>query len=87
MDRRGRYPKEPDNLDILQAARCAYADDLAVASSSFRGLITALALAFRSVESIASHKFEISQMLLGGSVATKNILLEDMDLGELRRIP
>ena len=46
-------PRNPDNLDFLQPAQCAYADDLAVASSSFRGLMTALAPAFRSVDSIA----------------------------------
>ena len=44
--------KNPDDLDFLQLAQCVYADDLAVASSSFRGLTTALALAFRSVDSI-----------------------------------
>ena len=43
----------PDNLDFLQPTQCAYADDLAVASSSFRGLMTALAPAFRSVDYIA----------------------------------
>ena len=46
-------PRNPDNLEFLQPAQCASADDLAVASSSFRGLMTALAPAFRSVDSIA----------------------------------
>ena len=46
-------PRNPDNLDFLQPAQCAYADDLAVASSSFRELMYALALAFRSVDYIA----------------------------------
>ena len=46
-------PRNPDNLEFLQPAQCAYADDLAVASLSFRGLMTALAPAFRSVDSIA----------------------------------
>ena len=46
-------PKNPDNLDFLQPAQCAYADDLAVAPSSFRELMPALAPAFRSVDSIA----------------------------------
>ena len=49
-------PRNPDNLEFLQLARGAYADDLALASSSSRGL-TALAPAFRSVD--------LSQMLLG----------------------
>ena len=46
-------PKNPDNLEFLQPTQCAYADDLAVASFSFRGLMTALAPAFRSVDYIA----------------------------------
>ena len=46
-------PRSPDNLDFLQPAQCAYADDLAVASSSFRELMYALAPAFRSVDYIA----------------------------------
>ena len=45
-------PRHTDNLEFLQPAQCAYADDLAVASLSFRGLMTALAPAFRSVDSI-----------------------------------
>ena len=45
-------PKNPDNLDFLQPAQSAYADDLAVASSSFRELMSALARAFRSVDYI-----------------------------------
>ena len=39
-------PRNPDNFDILQPAQRAYADDLAVASLSFRGSMTALAPAF-----------------------------------------
>ena len=46
-------PRDPDNLEFLQLTQCAYADDLAVASFPFRGLMTALAPAFRSVDSIA----------------------------------
>ena len=46
-------PRNPDNLDFLHPAQCAYADDLAVASFSFRGLMTALAPAFHSVDYIA----------------------------------
>ena len=46
-------PKNPDNLDFLQPAQCANADDLAVASFSFRELMCALAPAFRSVDHIA----------------------------------
>ena len=45
-------PRNLDNLDFLQPAQCAYADDLAVASSSFGELIFALARAFRSVDCI-----------------------------------
>ena len=50
--------RNPDNLDFLQLAQCAYADDLAVDSSSFRGLmIAALAPAFRCMDYIASLNF------------------------------
>ena len=46
-------PRNPDNLDFLQPAQGAYADDLAVASSSFMGLMAALAPAFHSVDHVA----------------------------------
>ena len=46
-------PRNVGNLEFMQPAQCAYADDLAVASLSFRGLMTALAPALRSVDSIA----------------------------------
>ena len=49
-------PRVLDNFDFLQPAQCAYADDLAVASFSDRGLMTALAPAFRSVDYIAGLK-------------------------------
>ena len=45
-------PRNPDDLDFLQPAQCAYADDT-VAASSFRDLMTALAPAFHSVGHIA----------------------------------
>ena len=38
-------PRNPDNLEFFQPTQCAYADDLAVAASSFRDLMTALVLA------------------------------------------
>ena len=37
-------PTNVDNLEFLQPAQCAYADDLAAASSSFRELMVALTL-------------------------------------------
>ena len=46
-------PRNPDGLDFLQPAPCAYADDLDVAASSFRGLMTVQAPAFHSVGHIA----------------------------------
>ena len=46
-------PGNPDGLDFLQPAQCAYADDLAVAASSLRDLMTALAPAFHSVNHTA----------------------------------
>ena len=54
-------PRHPDNLEFLQHAQCAYADDFAVASFSFRGLMTALAPAIRSVDSIAGLKLNHRQ--------------------------
>ena len=45
--------RNPHNLDFLHPVQCAYADDLAVAASSFRDLLTALASAFHSVDHIA----------------------------------
>ena len=39
-------PNNPAGLDFLQPVPCAYADDFAVAASSFRCLMTALAPAF-----------------------------------------
>ena len=49
--------RNPDNLDFLQLAQCAYADDFAVASFSFRELMYALAFAFRPVDHIAGLIF------------------------------
>ena len=46
-------PRNLDNLEFLQPAQCAYADDLAVASSSFRELMFALAPAFRAIDCVA----------------------------------
>ena len=46
-------PRTPHNLDFLQPAQCAYADDLAVAASSFWDLMTALEQAFHSMDHIA----------------------------------
>ena len=49
-------PRNPGGLDFPQTAQCAYADDLAVAASSFWDLMTALAPAFHSVDHIAGLK-------------------------------
>ena len=46
-------PRNIDNLEFLQPAQCAYADDLAIVSSSLRELMVALAPAFRSIDYIA----------------------------------
>ena len=48
-------PRNPDNLDFFQPAQCVYADDLAVASSSIRELMHALAPAFRSVAGLCAN--------------------------------
>ena len=55
-------PRNLDGQDFLQPAHCAYADDLAVAASSFRDLMTMLAPAFRSV---GWTQVELSEMQLG----------------------
>ena len=46
-------PKNVDNLEFLQTAQCAYADDVAIASSSFRELMVVRAQAFRSIDYVA----------------------------------
>ena len=46
-------PRNPFGLDFLQPAQCAYADDFAIAASSFRYLMTALAPAFHSLDHVA----------------------------------
>ena len=58
-------PRNFHNLEFLQPVQCAYADDLAVAASSFRDLMTALAPAFHFRGSQSWPQFELSQMLLG----------------------
>ena len=40
-------PRNPAAPDFLQPVPCAYADDFAVAASSFRRLMTALSPAFK----------------------------------------
>ena len=45
-------PRNVDNLESLQPTQCAYADDLAITSSSFRELMLVLAPAFRSIDCI-----------------------------------
>ena len=79
-------PKNPDNLDFLQPAQCAYADDLAVASSSFRELMSALAPAFRSVDFIAGLNINYLKCCWV-QYGNEEHDSEDMDLGELRRVP
>ena len=46
-------PKNPAAFDFLQPVPCAYADDFAVAASSFRLLMTALSRALKVVDQIA----------------------------------
>ena len=47
-------PRNVDNLEFLQPAQCASADDLAIASSSFRELLVVLVPAFRSIDHVAA---------------------------------
>ena len=46
-------PRNPAAPDFLRPAPCAYADDFAVAASSFRHLMTALSNDFKVVDRIA----------------------------------
>ena len=45
-------PRNPAGRDLLQPVPCAYADNLAVAASSFRRLMTALAPALQIMDQI-----------------------------------
>ena len=75
-----------DGLDFLQPAPCAYADDLAVAASLFRDLMTALAPAFRSVDYIAGLNLNYRKRYWV-QYGTEGRESPDVDLGELRRVP
>ena len=55
--------KNPGAPDFLQHVPCAYADDFAVAASSFRRLMNALSPAFKVVDCWTQP--ESSEMLLG----------------------
>ena len=46
-------PRNVYNLEFLQPTQCAYAYDLAIASSSFRELMVVLAPVFRSIDYVA----------------------------------
>ena len=46
-------PRSPSGLDFLQPVQCAYADDLAIAATSFRSLLTALVPAFQAIDCVA----------------------------------
>ena len=46
-------PRNPAAPDFLQPSPCAYADDFAVAASSFRSLMTALPPAFNVMDRVA----------------------------------
>ena len=52
-------PRNVDNLEFLQPAQCAYADDITIASSSFRDLMVVLAPAFRSIDNIAGLNLNV----------------------------
>ena len=58
-------PRNPAGLDFLQLFPCAYADDFAVAASSFRRLMTTLTPALLNREPNRWAQLESSEMLLG----------------------
>ena len=47
------FPTDTAAPDFLQTAPCAYADDFAVAASSFRSLMTALSPTFEVMDCVA----------------------------------
>ena len=71
-------PRNLYNLDFLQPAQCAYADGLAVASSSFRELMSALAASFHSVVYIAGLNCKVSYMLFGSVWQRRTWFSEDV---------
>ena len=73
----------PDNLDFLQPAQCAYADDLAVAASSFTGLMAAQAPAFHSVDHIGGLNLNYRKCCWVQYGTEERDSPADLDLGEL----
>ena len=66
-------PRNPCNLDLLQPAQCAYADDLAVAALSLGGLMTALGTGVSFRGSPCWPPFELSQNAVGFNTALKSV--------------
>ena len=75
-------PRNPCNLDFLQPAQCAYADDLAVAALSLRGLMTALGTGVSFRGSPCWPPFEISQNAVRFNTALKSV--NPCGIGSLR---
>ena len=63
-------PRNVNNLEFSQPAQCAYADDLAIASSSFRELMVVLAPAFRSIDNIAGLSLNFRRGICGSRTRT-----------------
>ena len=80
-------PRNPHKLDFLQSVQCAFADDLAVAASSFRELMTALTRAFHSVDHIAGLNFNYRKCCWVHYGTEERDSLRTWILGELRRVP
>ena len=77
--------KKTDNLEFLQPAQCAYADDLAVASSSFRRINDCIGTSISLCRLLCWPQFELPQMLLGLLWHWGTRFSADMDLGELQK--
>ena len=58
-------PRNPDGLDFIQPAQCAYADDLAVATFFFPGLNDCFGTCLSYSGSKSWAQCEPSEMLLG----------------------
>ena len=69
-------PRNPTAPDFLQPVPCAYADDFAVAASSFRLLMPALSPAFKVVDQTAGLKLNHRKCcwVLFGSESCKSFL-------------
>ena len=56
-------PRDPGLPEFLQAVSCAYADDFAVAASTFRTLMVALSPAVKAIDHVAGLNLKLRTTL------------------------